>query len=410
MTPGVRWAMQDGVGPHVDIALEHLRHLTIDIGPRPSTRDAEGRAAQYVAGVMRASGLRDVRCESFQSRRSTYQPYAMAIGAGLLGNLIYLLVPHRYTAFAAALLNGLGALGFFREVNFDDNWMRHLLPHHSSQNVVGVIPPREERRQRAVLVAHLDSHRTPIFYGNPVWARIFTPLAAGVLASLGLSSIAAAWGLGAAGSHLEWVQRVAIVVQILVLGLLIHAETTPYTAGANDNASGAATVLALGQRLAEDPLRHTEVWVVNTGCEEVGAGGIAALLSAHGDTLREAYFLDFDMVGIGSPGLLTREGVLRSYHPDQRLLDLARKVAAQHPGLIAGEHQGGAYTDMGVVIKRGFRGLVIDSIVPPGHPAKDRMGYWHQREDTYDKIERDCLAKAHQFGRAILQCIDEEAP
>ena len=402
--------MQDGVERHVDDALEHLRHLTIDIGPRPSTRDGEGRAAQYAAGVMQASGLRDVRCEPFQSGRSTYRPYAMAIGVGLVGNLIYLFMPHRDTAFAAVALNGLGALGFFREANFDDNWMRHLLPRHSSQNVVGVIPPREERRKRAVLVAHIDSHRTPIFYGNPVWARIFSPLAAGALASLGLSGIAAAWGLGVEGSHLEWVQRLAIVVQVLVLGLLIHADTTPYTAGANDNASGAATVLALAQHLAEEPLRHTEVWVVNTGCEEVGAGGIAALLRAHGDTLREGYFLNFDMIGIGSPGLLTREGVLQSYRPDPRLLDLARQVAAQHPGLIAGEHQGGAYTDIGVVIKRGFRGLVIDSIVPQRHPAKDRMGYWHQREDTYDKIEPDCLAKAHLFGWAILQCIDQDAP
>jgi hypothetical protein len=401
--------MRDGVEGHVDDALEHLRHLTIDIGPRPSTRDGEGRAARYVAGVMRASGLRDVRCEPFQSGRSTYQPYAMAIGAGLLGNLMYLLVPHRDTLFAAAVLNGLGALGFFREANFDANWMRRLLPRHASQNVIGVIPPRGECRQRAVVVAHLDSHRTPIFYGNLVWARIFSPLAAGVLASLGVSSIAAGWGLWAEGSHLEWVQPLATVVQALVLGLLIHAETTPYTAGANDNASGAATILALGQRLAQEPLRYTEVWVVNTGCEEVGAGGIAALLSAHGDALREAYFLDFDMVGIGSPGLLTREGLLRGYCPDPGLLDLARKVAAQRPGLIAGEHKGGAYTDMGVVIKRGFRGLVIDSIVPHDHPAKDRMGYWHQREDTYDKIEPDCLAKAHRLGWAILQSIDQKA-
>jgi hypothetical protein len=198
--------MRDGVERHVDDALEHLRHLTIDIGPRPSTRDGEGRAARYVADVMRASGLRDVRCEPFHSGRSTYQPYALAIGAGLLGNLMYLLVPHlvphRGTSFAAAVLNGLGALGFFQEANFDENWMRRLLPRHTSQNVIGVIPPRGERRQRAVVVAHLDSHRTPIFYGNPVWARIFSPLTAGFFTSLVVSSIAAGWSLWAEGSHL----------------------------------------------------------------------------------------------------------------------------------------------------------------------------------------------------------------
>ena len=392
-----------------DRALRHLRHLAVGIGPRPSTQDAERRAADYAAGVMRTAGLRSVRLESFLSGRSTYLPYDLAIGAGLLGNLLALVVPGRGALVAAALLNGLGALGFFAEADLDDNWMRRLLPRRPSQNVIGVIPPRGERRQRAVLVAHLDSHRTPVFYGGPVWARIFSPLVAAVAAGLGAGVIAAGWRLWTGGSQLEWVQGVALALQAAVLVLLVHADTTPYTAGANDNASGAATVLALAERLAGEPLQHTEVWVVNTGCEEVGAAGIAALLRAHGDTLRPASFLNFDMVGIGSPALVRREGLLRGYRPDPRLLRLARDVAAQHPGLIAGEHHGAAYTDMGVAIKRGFRALTVDTIVPPGHPAKERMGYWHQREDTYDKIERDCLAGAHRFGWAVLHRIDRDA-
>ena len=390
-------------------ALTHLHHLAMRIGPRPSTRSAERRASEYAASVMHTSGLRSVRLEPFLAGGSTYLPYGMAIGAGLLGNLLSLAAPGRDTEVAAALLNGLGAFGFFAEANFDDNWMRYLLPRRASQNVVGVASPQEECRQRVVLVAHFDSHRTPIFYRGPVWARILSPLVAAVLISLGASSIAAGWPLLAGGASLLWVPRLALALQALVLLLLAHAETTPYTAGANDNASGAATVLALGERLAREPLRHTEVWVVGTGCEEAGARGVAALIAVHLDKVRDAYFLNLDMVGIGSPGLLTREGLLQCHHPDPKLLQLARAVAARHPGLIAGEHQGGAYTDMGVVIKRRFRGLTVDSIVRQRHPAKDRMGYWHQRDDTSDKIERECLVKAYRFGWAFLRSIDELA-
>lgn len=395
-----------GVERHVENALKHLRYLTIDIGPRPSTRDGEGRAAAYAAGAMRAVGVEGVRCEPFCAARSTYHPYALAIGAALVGNLLVLLMPNSYTQVAAAALNGLGALGFVQEANFDGNWMRCVLPRFASQNVVGIIPPREARWNRAVLVAHLDSHRTPVFYGNSIWAKVFSPLTAAVLASLGAGGIGATWALSGQRAHLEWLLYLVTAIQMLALGLLIHADATPYTTGANDNASGAATILALGERLVQAPLQHTEVWIVNTGCEEVGAVGMAALLSAHDDMLRDAYFLDFDMVGIGSPGLLTREGLLRSYHPDPGLLDLGRRVAAEYPGLIAGEHKNGAYTDLGVVIKRGFRGLVIDSIVPDGHPAKNRMGYWHQTDDTCDKIEYDCMVKAHCVGWALLHSID----
>ncbi len=393
---------------YVDRALEHLRHLAVEIGPRPSTREGERRAAEYAAQVMREAGLQDVRLESFRSARSTYQPYGLAIGIGLLGNLLYLWKPGRRSALVAALLNALGAQGFYAEANFDDNWMRCLLPTGPSQNAVGIIPPVGERRQRVVLVGHLDTHRTPIFYSSPAWLRLFSALVGAAFASLVLSSIAAALGLAAGRSRQGWIGRLGAAFEAFALAMTLQAETTPYTTGANDNASGAATVLALAERLAKEPLQHTEVWVLNNGCEELGCYGMAAFLDVHGATLRDAYFLDFDMVGVGQPALLIREGLLRSYRPDPGLLELARQVANQHPELIAGEHPGGAYTDMGVVIKRGFRGLVIDSQLPPGHPATDYMGYWHQPRDTFDKIERECLAKAHAFGWALLQRIDAQ--
>jgi hypothetical protein len=401
--------MTDAAERYVDRALEHLRHLAVDIGPRPPTQEGERRAAEYSADVMRAAGLHDVRLESFRSGRSTYWPYSLAVGAGLLGNLLYLWKPGRLGAFVATLLNALGAQGFYAEANFEDNWMRRLLPTGSSQNAVGVIPPAGECRQRVVLLGHLDTHRTPIFYSSPVWLRLFSTLVGAAFASLILSGLAAGLNFLAGHSRPSRIGQLGMAFEAFALAMTLQAETTPYTAGANDNASGAATVLALGERLAQEPLQHTEVWVVNNGCEELGCYGMAALLDAHGPALRDACVLDFDIVGVGQPALLTREGLVRSYRPDPALLELARQVAARHPNLIAGEHAGGAYTDVGVVIKRGFRGLVIDSQLPAGHPAAGAMGYWHQPHDTFDKIERECLAKAQAFGWALLQHIDERA-
>lgn len=49
------------------------------------------------------------------------------------------------------------------------------------------------------------------------------------------------------------------------------ADATPFSPGANDNASGVAVVLELARRLARDRLRQTEVWLAFTDGEEVGA-------------------------------------------------------------------------------------------------------------------------------------------
>jgi len=402
------------IDAHISRTLDHLHHLSVEIGPRPSARDAERQAAEYAAAVMRAAGITEVRLEPFQSGRSTYRPYTLAIAAGLVGNLIRLIRPGRTTGVLSALLSGAGAQGFWAESNFDNNWMRRVLPTGQSHNAIGIIPSVGETKQRVVLVGHIDTHRTPIVYSNAKWLKSFSTLVGGAFVSL--LAGAAIGGLTAGRKNgkrlstaLNLISSAAIAFQTLALALTVQAEATPHAHGANDNASGAATVLALGERLAAEPLQHTEVWIVNNGCEELGAYGMAALIEAHGEALRDAYFLDFDMVGIGQPTLIVREGLVRGYYPDDELIEMARQVARNNPDLLGGEHESGAYTDIGVVIKNKLRGLVIDSQVPPGHPAHERMGYWHQTADTFDKIEPHCLEKTHRFGWELLQYLDMHA-
>ncbi len=391
--------------PYVERALEHLRHLAVEIGPRPSTRDGERLGARYAAQVLRQIGIQDVREELFQSGRETYWPYALAVGSGLLGNVLYLRERTRKRALLAAVLNALGGWAFYAEANFDDHWGRRLLPKGISQNVIGVIPARKDPQQRVVILSHVDTHRTPVFYNSPPLLRLFSALVGAAFVSLPLSALIAALRfLPGARSLLT----LAGGFQAFALGMTLQAETTPHTPGANDNGSGVATTLALAERLVNEPLEHTEVWVVITGCEEVGAYGIDAFLRNHGRELRDAYFLDIDMVGVGVPAILTREGLIREYRPDPELLRLALEVAAEHPELTAGPHEAGAYTDLGVVIKRGFRGLVIDSLIPPGHPAAPYMGYWHQMRDQFENIDVESLEKTQEFVWELLQRLESQ--
>src|SRR5690606_36426750 len=142
----------------------HASELCAGIGPRPSTQSGERAAAEYSVRALQAAGVRNARLEPFKSGRSTYLPFALAIAAGLTGNLLQLLRPARASSLASLLLNGAGAAGFWAEANFRSNWMRRLLPQGVSHNVIGIIPARKELRRRVVLVGHLDSHRTPLAY------------------------------------------------------------------------------------------------------------------------------------------------------------------------------------------------------------------------------------------------------
>jgi hypothetical protein len=384
-------------------ALTHIHHLAEVIGPRGSTTPGERQAAEYARDVLHGLGV-DARLEPFRSGRSTYRPFVLAFGVALLGALLYAVTRHPAAALLAAGLSGLGAWGMFAELDFTGNWMRQLLPTGPSQNVVAVVSAREEVRRRVVLLGHLDTHRTPIFYSSTAWHRLFVGLVGTTFVSMAVGAPAYALLAFTGWTWLHWMAGLAAGVQLFGLAMCLHADLTPFGPGANDNASGAASVLALGERLVHEPLRHTEVWLVADGCEELGCYGAAALVERHADELRDAYFIALDIVGAGDPGFLVSDGLLRKYPVDRELLAIGRQVAAERPELRAFEHVGLAYTDTAVVLKRGFRGLTIDAL------RRDGAGgaYWHQLTDTADKIEPDCLRRVHEFAWEMLQRLDAE--
>ncbi|MCW5850033.1 MAG: M20/M25/M40 family metallo-hydrolase [Anaerolineae bacterium] len=463
-----------------DRAYNHVRALAVDIGPRPSTYEGERRAAEYALTVLTRAGLAYPHLENFTSGRSTYRPYTWAFIAGLLGHALAGLGPlpnpllrgegggsfpssgRASMMGLAAALNALGAWAFFREATLRDHWGRHLSPSGPSQNVVGLVKPRGEVRQRVVLFGHLDTHRTPVFYSSARWLWIFGQSLTGALVSLVGSALLYSLlavrpnppapfparaegeemgvdghpflGEGSSLRLLHALRLPLIAFQSWALGMLVHADRTPYTPGANDNASGAATVLAVAERLAQSPLDHTEVWVVNTGCEELGAYGSAAFLDRHGDELRDALFINFDQLGVGEPTLNLSEGLVYPIHYTPELLQMAREVAVgpnppppfptreggeeagektpplpgEGPGarssLLGPEHPGGAYTDTWHVITRGFKGIILDA-----RPAEGDLvsgAHWHQMSDTFDKVDLAALARAHEWAWRLLQRID----
>jgi aminopeptidase-like protein len=160
--------------------------------------------------------------------------------------------------------------------------------------------------------------------------------------------------------------------------------------------------LGLAERLVREPLQRTEVWVLCSGCEEVGCYGMLAFLKAHKDELRRAYFIDLEGVGVGQLYYASREGMTRTYRSHPELVAMAEKVAARRPGLIAGPKVLPAgYTETGVVVKEGLKGITLVALSRHGF-----LPYWHQPGDTIDKLEEETLAKAHEFVWEMMREID----
>jgi hypothetical protein len=385
-------------------ALEHVRHLSVDIGPRGSTTTAEAAAAAYAWGVLDKLGL-SPQMQRFTSGTSQWRPFALAITLTLLAVAVYPLAG-RATAILATVLAATTLLSAYLELNFTTNPVRWLLPKRPSQNVWTVIPAAGTPTQRLVLTGHLDTHRTPFVFRSPLHLKVFR-----VLVTAAFASMAALVLLYIAGSIVQsdiiyLVSLAPAVLLILDLIMTVQPDMTPYTPGANDNASGAALVLTLAERLKDEPLTSTEVWAVNSGCEEVGCYGAAAFLREHREELKDAHFIALDSVaGPGSgPCYITREGMTRPYRSDPALVALAHQIAADRPEL--GAYSGMlplGFTEGAIGIKNGMPSLTFVNLRPD-----NVLPYWHRPDDIFENVDADVLARTQAFVWELLQRIDSK--
>ena len=225
--------------------MEHVRQLADVIGPRPATTDAEAKAADYIEEVFAARGL-DVERQEFDCPRTQAWSFAayylLAIGAAVASNW------WPWPAFAVGVLVTVGLW-----LEFDGySVLSRITPKGPSQNIVARHVPRArrgERLRKVVLVAHYDSAR-PSFLsspsmvknyrtlsGSPRWLAAAVPL----LILVGALPFADTWG--------PWTWY-AVLVPAVMLGLMLlvtlHSQLFMHaTDGANDNASGVATMLGV---------------------------------------------------------------------------------------------------------------------------------------------------------------------
>jgi len=389
---------------YTQLALDHICHLSERIGARGGCTGAERQAAEYTADQMRTMGARDVRLEPYRGAPSTYRPYVLAFLAALLGTLLVWLLHERWMMAVAAVLSALGAWGMLAESDLAGSWMRYLLPRAGSQNAVGVLPPAGEIKHRAVLCAHLDTHRTPIFYSSTTWHKLFAILVGGSFVSMAVAVLAYALGALFYWPWVRWIGLGVAALQFVALILCLQADFTPFTVGANDNASGVGVALAVARRLAAEPLNHTEVWLAFTGCEEVGAYGAAAFLDAHAADLGNGgVYIILDQVGFGRVRYLTADGLIIKRKTHSRALQLARRAAYELPDLKMRRQVGLAYTDALVATKRGLIALTLHTLPLV---ANNETMHWHQASDTLAYLDPDALADTHAVVWQLLHQID----
>jgi preprotein translocase subunit SecG len=391
------------INPHVATWLNHIRALAVDIGPRGPTREGERQGALYAQAQFNKMGLQPV-FETFSSARSIFHPHILGSGLMLLAFILFPL-GGRITAILAALLSIFVLVCELLELSFQNNPFRKIVPKGESQNVYTVIPPAGEHKRDLVLVGHLDSQRTPIIFSTQGWVKVYDRFTMATFACFIVQTILFSLAIFFQMPWAWYGSIPAALCAILLAAMCIQAEATPFTAGANDNASAVGMVLALAEELTNQPLQNTRVFAVCTGCEEVQHYGMIDFYKRHQLELKKPTALIFEMLGCASPAWLTKEGIIVPFKADQRLVQISESLAAEHPEWDA--HPAvisGGNTEMADALRCKIPAITITGITKDGD-----WPYWHKLSDTFDKMNPAVMQKTWNMTQAMIERLDNES-
>jgi hypothetical protein len=365
---------------------------------RPSASDGERRAAEWLAGELRAAGCREVRVEQEQAHGGYWWPLGLlnvaALAAATLGRR------------AAALVGGLAAAAVYDDVSGGRLWFRRrTLPHRPTYNVVAEAgDPRAERT--VVFMAHHDAAHSGLVF-HPALPRIAmermpelhakadqsVPILYGVF--LG-PLLLALWGL--TGRRL-----------LRVLGTCFAAGATctmadigrsPVVPGANDNLGAVGVIVALAHSLAANPPAGVRVILLSTGSEESFMEGMQAFGRRHFAELPRATTEFVCLECIGSPQLcvVEAEGMLRMRHyPEQSREALARAGEAAGVDLLRGLRTVAA-TDGLIALRAGYPTCTLGGVDETKFPSN-----YHWPTDTPDNLTWESLEGAVRVCEAYLR-------
>ena len=391
-----------------ETALKHVEYFTNTIGPRGSTTAAERKAHEYSQQTLEGLGY-EAHLEEYYSPSSGWLPFTLALGLMVLADLIFFFTGlsqnAQVGALAAAALGLVTVVSFFLQITHHDNPLRWLLPVARSQNVWALAKAAGNARRRVVVTGHVDTHKVALAMQSPALWQVFQILTtAAAVVNLALAGLFI-YGIFTPDLLLRQIALYLGVVLVAGLVFTIHPETQPYVKGGNDNATGAAAVLALAERLKTEPLANTEVYLLNTGCEEVGCYGLMDWIQRHAAEARDADYLVLDnLAGKGAElNYVVEETLLIPVPADGRLVTLAQEVVRENPAFPAKPFAyRGLFSEMAIAGVLGQKAIGLLNFDP-----KTRMPpLFHTLKDDFDNVDPALLEQSEQFAWALMQKID----
>lgn len=246
--------------------VDHVAHLSQDIGPRPAGTEEEQHAALYIAEHLQKEAGFAAQVEEFNATTDADVPRMICSAIALLAVLIALVIPQ---IGVLSLLLGIVAAVLYGAEVLDKPLLSKVLPKGVSQNVVakyepGVPADGNPRRRKVILVAHYDSGKVAAersgFLGKQRHTLQVASMAGLVLVPVLVLIRNLLFGdvVGAVRVVFTVLLVIAALASIIPLIIGVLHRMAPYNDGANCNAAGTAVLLDVAKRIGRGRLSEEE--------------------------------------------------------------------------------------------------------------------------------------------------------
>lgn len=360
---------------------------------RSAQTQLERRAAEYLRDRFREY-TPDVEVDDFHAIENPSYLFGSYFGEFVVVGVLAIGWPF------VALVYGLGVLVAFLAEFHGIRLFGRLLPEYETQNVIARFLSLRPRRL-LVVTAHYDSGgASPLSNPDVIpWMRrgllmLLTCMVV-VLATCAVEGWADLKGQEAPMLvYLRWV-----AIGVLAGGAAFMFYTSRRVEdirGANGNASGAAALLQLAERLKAQGIDGADVWLAATGSHEAWMSGARRVLHQARQAKCPVHFINIESVGAGNLRYTVSEGLLAPQACGKELTAAARALQEQFSAGPADLRR--IPTGAHIPLAAGVEAMSILGLDEQGIPP-----HWNQITDRVIEIDNANIVQAARFAEAVLR-------
>ncbi len=390
----------DSKADAADFMESEIATVIQQFGKRDPGSKGEAKACEYMAQQLHDLGCDDVKVEPFELHPAAFMGWIYITVTLMLAAFALFFVPHIAGRIISVVLVVIGMSIMICEFVMYRQLVDNLFPKKISHNVTATKKPTGEIKQRVFFNGHPDSACEwtfnylgggVLFGGHVVYSII------GVVYFLGVT-IASFFVEGQIITQLALGTLCVVPAWILMYFMWNEGQVVD---GANDNLTGCYMGIAILKALkdAKIQLKHTEIGVIISGSEEAGLRGAKAWTKAHKNDYKDVptYIVAYDTIRESKFLQVNRRDLNGFVKADEEISDRFKNAADEIGVLCLNGSVPFGSTDSTAFNQGGFKAVGITAM---DHNLKN---YYHTRYDTYDNLDKECLADCFAVSVQMLQ-------